>query len=82
MMGATAPGQIVTKQNVHYLPAGSVVRLDDDGGRLIHLHDSLWLWCTDHAHCYDRLDGMAWRLPGVLCHLPALNTTPTPGTEG
>lgn len=69
LMGATEPGQRVTAENANELPPGSVVRLDD-GGRLIHLHDSLWLWCCDGAWCYDHLDQLAWRLPGTLCHLP------------
>jgi hypothetical protein len=69
MLGATEPGQLVTAENAHWLPPGSVVRLDD-GGRLIHLHDGLWLWCAGYAHCYDRLEYHLRRLPGVLCHIP------------
>jgi len=69
LLGATEPGQRVTKENAHLLPPGSVVRLDD-GGRLIHLHDELWLWCNDCAWCYDGIDRHAHRLPGTLCHLP------------
>ena len=69
LLGATESGQRVTKENAHLLPPGSVVRLDD-GGRLIHLHDELWLWCNDCAWCYDGIDRHAHRLPGTLCHLP------------
>ena len=69
LLGATESGQRVTKENAHLLPPGSVVRLDD-GGRLIHLHDELWLWCNDCAWCYDWIDRHAHRLPGTLCHLP------------
>ncbi len=69
LMGSTEPGQRVTQRNVRNLPPGSVVRLDD-GGRLIHLHDEVWLYCSDCAHCYDRIENMKWRLPGELCHLP------------
>lgn len=71
-MGATEPGQKVTKDNVHELPPGSVVRLDD-GERLIHLHDGVWLWCCDAAHCYDRVENLIHHLPngiGTLCHMP------------
>ncbi|MFA7333501.1 MAG: hypothetical protein WC130_04315 [Kiritimatiellia bacterium] len=69
-MGATESGQRVTADNAHFLPPGSVVRLDG-GGRLIHLHDGLWLYCTEHAWCYDRIEHHASRLPGTLCHIPA-----------
>lgn len=67
--GYTEPGQEVTKENAHHLPAGSVVLLKDDS-RLIHLHDDLWLWCCDGGWCYDRLQWLSWRLPGTLCHIP------------
>lgn len=70
LMGATESGQRVTADNAHFLPPGSVVRLDG-GGRLIHLHDGLWLYCTEHAWCYDRIEHHASRLPGTLCHIPA-----------
>ena len=69
LLGATETGQRVTKENAHLLPPGSVVRLDD-GGRLIHLHDELWLYCCDCAWCYDRIERHTHRLPGTLCHLP------------
>jgi hypothetical protein len=69
MMGATRSGQRVTEENVHFLPPGSVVRCDD-GGRLIHLHDKLWLSCRDHGWCYDELKYHLIRLPGTLCHIP------------
>lgn len=69
LMGSTEPGQRVTQRNVRQLPAGSVVRLDG-GGRLIHLHDEVWLYCSDCAHCYDGIENLKWRLPGELCHLP------------
>lgn len=71
LMGATAPGQSVTSENVHLLPAGSVVR-NSDGSRLIHLHGDLWLWCSDCAWTYDRVERLAWRLDGnsVACHIP------------
>lgn len=69
LMGSTECGQRVTQHNVRQLPPGSVVRLDD-GGRLIHLHDEVWLYCSDCAHCYDRIENLKWRLPGELCHLP------------
>lgn len=70
LMGATATGQVVTKDNVGELPPGSVVRIGD-GSRLIHLHDSLWLWCSDHAGTYDRIENLAWRLDdnSVACHV-------------
>lgn len=68
-MGSTETGQRVTKRNVHHLPPGSVVRLDD-GGRLIHLHDAVWLYCAECVHCYDTIENMEWRLPGELCHIP------------
>ena len=70
IMGATESGQRVTRENAHHLPPGSVVRLDS-GGRLIHLHDGLWLYCTDCSWCYDGLDRHLTRLPGTLCHIPA-----------
>jgi hypothetical protein len=68
-MGSTDSGQRVTADNAHHLPPGSVVRLDDVG-RLIHLHDDLWLWCADVGWCYDKLERHLWRLPGTLCHIP------------
>lgn len=71
LLGSTAPNQRVTPKNVHQLPPGSVVRLGD-GSRLIHLHDTLWLWCCDNAHCYDRIEMHLWRIDrnAELCHLP------------
>lgn len=70
LMGFTESGQRVTADNAHFLPPGSVVRLDA-GGRLIHLHDGLWLYCTDCSWCYDRIEHHLRRLPGTLCHIPA-----------
>lgn len=69
LLGYMEQGQQVTKDNVYTLPPGSVVRLKD-GGRLIHLHKGLWLWCCNNAWCYDRVDNLAWHLPGELCHMP------------
>lgn len=70
MFGATAPGQRVTKQNVRELPCGSVVKLGD-GSRLIRLHDDVWLWCRDGAHCYSGIEHLESRLDkdAVVCHL-------------
>lgn len=70
MLGSTEP-QTVTEKNVAELPPGSVVRLHD-GGRLIHLHNAVWLYCTDDAHCYDRIENLAWRCgkKSQLCHIP------------
>lgn len=70
LMGFTESGQRVTADNAHFLPPGSVIRLDA-GGRLIHLHDGLWLYCTDCSWCYDRIEHHLRRLPGTLCHIPA-----------
>lgn len=71
MMGATESGQKVTPENIHELPPGSVVRLMD-GGRIIHLHDDVWLWCSEPAWTYGRVDDMKERLgdDAVLCHIP------------
>jgi hypothetical protein len=69
LMGATEPGQVVTRSNAKKLPPGSVVRLKD-GDRLIHLHDDVWLWCCDSGWCYDHIEHLDWRLPGKLCHIP------------
>jgi hypothetical protein len=69
LMGSTEPNQAVTKDNAHFLPPGSVVRLKE-GERLIHLHDNLWLWCCDAGWCYDNLEHHLYRLPGTLCHIP------------
>jgi len=72
LMGATEPGQVVTRENIGELPPGSVVR-NADGGRLIHLHDGIWLWCNGCAWCYDRLEFSLRHLDetSVLCHIPA-----------
>jgi len=70
LMGATESGQRVTAENVHFLPPGSVVRLDDSDGILVHLHDDLWYWRSGCAWCYDRLDRFRRYLPGTLCHHP------------
>ena len=71
LMGCTEPGQKVTPENVEQLPPGSVVQLED-GSRLIHLHETFWLWCCDCAHCYDRIANLAWRIKdgATLCHVP------------
>lgn len=71
MLGATESGQAVNPTNVHQLPPGSVVRITD-GSRLIHLHDDLWLWCCDGAHCYDRIENLTRYLEvgATLCHHP------------
>lgn len=70
IMGATEPNQKVTKDNIVELPLGSVVRLGDNG-RLIHLHDDLWLYCTDNSWCYDKIKYLLNRLDkdAVLCHI-------------
>jgi hypothetical protein len=70
LMGSTEPGQKVTKKNVHLLPPGSVVRLGD-GSRLIHLHDTIWLWCNDHAWCYDRIAHLSYHIDrnAEVCHV-------------
>lgn len=69
LMGSTAPGQQVTRDNVHHLPPGSVVRLPE-GDILIHLHDDLWYWRSGCAWCYDRVERFYIYLPGELCHHP------------
>jgi hypothetical protein len=70
LMGATASGQrVTTLEEAEQLPPGSVIRLDDKG-RLIHLHDGLWLYCCDVAWCYDRIRYLTRYLPGTLCHMP------------
>ena len=71
IFGSTEPNQKVTSKNVHFLPPGSVVMLKDCS-RLIHLHDLLWLWCCDCAHCYDNIDNLMWKLKdgATLCHIP------------
>lgn len=71
LSGATEAGQRVTPTNAHHLPPGSVVRLDR-GGRLIHLHDAWWLFCTDYAWCYGSIDQLKDYLPGELCHIPVI----------
>jgi len=70
LIGTTESGQRVTADNAHFLPPGSVVRLDD-GDVLIHLHDDLWyLRLGAHGWCYDNLNHFIGRLPGTLCHHP------------
>lgn len=69
LMGATEPNQIVTVDNAHFLPPGSVVRLADNA-ILIHLHDNLWYWRSGGSWCYDRIDRFHRHLPGLLCHHP------------
>lgn len=70
-MSATESGQRVTKKNIDELPPGSVVR-NGDGSRIIHLHDDLWLYCSDNCWCYDRVERMKTYLDkdSVLCHIP------------
>ena len=70
MMGATEPGQKVTRENVHLLPVGSVVR-NGDCSRLIRLHGDLWLWCKDSAHCYSDIGHLSMHLDdrSVACHV-------------
>ena len=82
LMGATEPGQRVTAANVGELPPGSVVRLED-GSRLIHLHDDIWLWCNDHAWTYDRVEWLKHRLGdhATLRHLPLPNVKSEPRAE-
>lgn len=70
ILGSTEPGQRVTVDNIHFLPPGSVVRLDGSDGVLIHLHDGLWYYRNGCTWLYDRLDRMRAYLPGTLCHLP------------
>jgi len=71
MLGSTETGQRVTKENINELPSGSVVR-NNDGSRIIHLHDDIWLYCCDHAWCYDNVERMKTYLDkkSVLCHIP------------
>jgi hypothetical protein len=72
MLGSTETGQAVTPENLHLLPVGSVARLGD-GGRLIRLHDDLWLWLSDSgcSHCYDMTEHMRCRVVkgSVACHV-------------
>lgn len=70
MLGATEPGQRVTAENIHFLPPGSVVRLNDSDGVVIHLHDGLWYYRSGCAWCYDDVNRMKNYLPGILCHHP------------
>lgn len=71
LTGATEPGQVVTRENVHTLPPGSTVRCGENRAEwLIHLHDDLWLRIFDCGYCYDRVDRFHHLLPGVLCHMP------------
>ena len=70
MFGATETGQRVTADNAHFLPPGSVVRLDDSDGVLIHLHDDLWYYRSGCMWCYDRIEYLSRYLPGTLCHHP------------
>lgn len=71
LLGATESGQRVTAQNINELPAGGVIR-NGDGSRIIHLHDDLWLHCSDISWCYDRVAGMHRYLDkqSTLCHCP------------
>jgi hypothetical protein len=70
LMGGTATGQrVATLADAEQLPPGTVIRLDSKG-RLIHLHDGLWLYCCDNAWCYDKIRYLARYLPGTLCHMP------------
>lgn len=71
LMGATHPGQKVTTDNIEDLPPGSVIR-NGDGSRIIHLHEGMWLHCSDHSHCYNGAEGMRRYLDdkSTLCHHP------------
>jgi len=70
LLGGTEPGQKVTIHNIHKLPVGSVVS-NADGSRIIHLHDDLWLWCCDGAHCYDNIQNLLRHVNrATLCHIP------------
>lgn len=70
LLGSTEAGQKVTPENIEELPAGSVVR-NSDGSRIIHLHDNVWLYCCDHAWCYDNVNRMKRHLDNAtLCHIP------------
>jgi hypothetical protein len=70
MLGATEPFQKVTTDNVHHLPCGSVVRLIDSDGVLVHLHGDLWYYRSGCAWCYDKIEHLSRYLPGILCHHP------------
>jgi len=69
--GSTEPNQKVTIKNIKDLPPGSVVNLGDNT-RLIHLHDNLWLWLSDGAWCYDKLENFYHKLnkDATLEHIP------------
>jgi hypothetical protein len=69
LMGATESGQVVTAENIRFLPPGSTVRAND-GDWLIHLHDGLWLRIFGCGYCYDREARFHSLLPGYLCHHP------------
>lgn len=71
LLGGTEPGQRVTAENIHHLPPGAVVR-NGDGSRVIHLHDEVWLYCSDCSWCYDGVERMKRYLDdgSVLCHHP------------
>lgn len=75
MLGATQPGQVVTAENAHFLPPGSVVRFAGDDAVLIHLHEGLWYRRSGCSWCYDRLERFHRDLPGVLCHMPTSSPT-------
>ncbi len=70
MLGSTEH-QRVDASNIQELKQGSVVRIGD-GSRLIHLHDNLWLWCCDNAHCYDKIENLLYHLDknSYTCHIP------------
>ena len=71
MLGGTEH-QKVTPENIHELPPGSVVVNGKDSSRFIHLHDDLWLWCSNGAHCYDRIENLLYHLDkdAYTCHIP------------
>ena len=71
LMCSTECGQHVTVHNINQLPSGSVIR-NGDGSRIIHLHDNVWLVCSDHMHCYDNVERMKNYLDSksTLCHIP------------
>ena len=71
LMGATESGQRVTADNIASLPPGSVIR-NGDGSRIIHLHDEVWLRCSECSWVYDGVSRMRTYLDkdSVLCHIP------------
>ena len=74
LMGCTEPNQRVTKENIHLLPPGSVVRNNASDEKIIHLHGDLWYRCNGCLHAYDTVDAMKTLLDkhSVLCHIPRI----------